>query len=247
MCIVVVRYDVFFCSFVKIETWKTKIEILFWKVYHTKTIMDYKTLYEQSQVKISQLEQERVWYKMELQRLEPDASTRQKAVAHKLKTRNAIIGAKIEVAKLKKENEELKKENERLERLRITFINRYGELKKIVCPDSQFQDHKSIREGCLKLKKDNEEFKSTVLYYNCLVRFYDPKCNGDNPEKEYIDEYCEELGYDDQIKERLYKDFYIDEDEEYDPEEYGHCECCGISLTEDDHHNGDGKCESCSI
>ena len=53
----------------------------------------------------------------------------------------------------------LKKENERLERLRITFINRYGELKKIVCPDSQFQDHKSIREGCLKLQKENEKVK----------------------------------------------------------------------------------------
>tara|TARA_R110002050_G_scaffold33545_1_gene85243 strand:- start:81 stop:353 length:273 start_codon:yes stop_codon:yes gene_type:complete len=38
-----------------------------------------------------------------------------------------------------------------------------------------------------------------------------------------------------------------DGDEEYDPEEYGHCECCGTSLTEDDHHNGDGKCEACCI
>ena len=71
-----------------------------------------------------------------------------------------------------------------------------------------------LKKEIEELKKDNEEFKSTVLYYNCLVRFYDPKCNGDSPDKEHIDEYCEELGYDDQIKERLYKDFYIDEDDE---------------------------------
>jgi hypothetical protein len=60
------------------------------------------------------------------------------------------------------QNEELKKENERLERLRITFIDRYGELKKIVCPDSQFQDHKRIREGCLKLKEENEKLKEEL-------------------------------------------------------------------------------------
>jgi hypothetical protein len=26
---------------------------------------------------------------------------------------------------------------------------------------------------------------------------------------------------------------------------YGNCEKCGITLTEDDHYSGEGKCESC--
>ncbi len=31
----------------------------------------------------------------------------------------------------------------------------------------------------------------------------------------------------------------------WDPNEYGQCGNCGISLTEDDWENGDGRCEAC--
>ena len=82
--------------------------------------------------------------------------------------------------------EQSQKENERLERLRITFINRYGELKKIVCPDSQFQDHKSIREGCLKLQKENEELKEEIEKQVCLDDLF---WNVSESLKEHIDDY----------------------------------------------------------
>jgi len=72
--------------------------------------MDYKALYEQSQVKISQLEQQRVMIREQemFDNIEKDESKRLKAVADRNRKTKDILGAKIEVAKLKKENEELK-------------------------------------------------------------------------------------------------------------------------------------------
>ena len=43
-------------------------------------------------------------------------------------------------------------------------------------------------------------------------------------------------------------DYYDNEEfvkKQIDDNDYGNCEKCGISLTEDDHHRGEGKCESC--
>ena len=37
----------------------------------------------------------------------------------------------------------------------------------------------------------------------------------------------------------------IMEYEDFDPYQYGDCKSCGIPLTEDDHENGEEKCEDC--
>ena len=159
--------------------------------WNPEKMTDYKALYEQSQVKISQLEQERDCYKMDIEELKKELDEKQEELneesQERLKNKECWMSVKdkywevrkeneeltekitclesdshnevsiAEYDELKEKNEELKKENERLERLRITFIDRYGELKKIVCPDSQFQDHKRIREGCLKLKWEHHK------------------------------------------------------------------------------------------
>ena len=83
--------------------------------WNPEKMVDYKALYEQSQVKISQLEQQRVMIREQemFDNIEKDQSKRLKAVSDKNRKRNDILGAKIEVAKLKKENEKLKKEKKR--------------------------------------------------------------------------------------------------------------------------------------
>ena len=145
------------------------------------------------------------------------------------------LGAKRTIqsnCKLYKENQELKEENqkldekqekneklnERLERLRITKNNRMDELAKIVCPDSKYQDHKRIREGCLKLKEENQKLKidhsMNTQYWNCYLSYADPKGYG-MPEKEHIDNWCKSGDVEDwKLKEYLYDQFDIDEDDE---------------------------------
>ena len=65
-----------------------------------------------------------------------------------------------------------------------------------------------------KLKKEKEQLEHDLLCHHCEIRWHDPKGNNDRPDKEYIDEYCEEFGYDDETKETLYEAFCIDEDDE---------------------------------
>jgi len=114
--------------------------------------MDYKALYEQSQKENEELKKQ----------LDEKQEELNEESQQRLKNKECWMSVKDKYWEVRKQNDELKKENERLERLRITFINRYGELKKIVCPDSQFQDHKRIREGCLKLKEENEKLNSFI-------------------------------------------------------------------------------------
>jgi len=138
--------------------------------------MDYKKLYEQSQKENEELKNE------QFDEMEKIAKQQGMCLVD-IPIFDKLIEKEKENQELKEENEKLKKESERLERLRITFINRYGELKKIVCPDSQFQDHKRIREGCLKLKKENEEKNHTILTWKMSASLKDTE----------IDELKEEL------------------------------------------------------
>ena len=99
---------------------------------------------------------------------------------------------------LTKENEELK--------------------EKIICLESDSHNEISMAEYD-ELKKEKEQLEHDLLCHHCEIRWHDPKGNNDRPDKEYIDEYCEEFGYDDETKETLYEAFCIDEDEDEDEDE----------------------------
>ena len=130
-----------------------------------------------------------------------------------------LAGLKSVIEVITPQVEKLKKESERLERLRITFINRYGELKKIVCPDSQFQDHKRIREGCLKLKKENEEKNHTILTWKMSASLKDTEIN------ELTDELEKMKAFINQLKVNVVK---LEEDED-DEDNFG-CYFDGVKI-----------------
>lgn len=108
----------------------------------------------------------------EMNELHDELNRKKDQVIEEYKEKNQKLQMRISVndytnkeenKKLKQQNEELKEQNEKLkkqhEKFRITIINRNDELSKIVCPDCKYQDHKRIREGCLKLKEENEKLK----------------------------------------------------------------------------------------
>jgi hypothetical protein len=70
------------------------------------------------------------------------------------------------IEKLMKENAELKEERDKFkrqyEKRRTKHLSREDELAKIVCPHSNTQSYKDIKEGCLKLAFENEKLKYKI-------------------------------------------------------------------------------------
>lgn len=84
--------------------------------------------------------------------------------------------------------------------------------------------YKIVSYNLTALQKENEKLKidysMNTQYWNCYLSYADPKADM-LPEKEHIDDWCDgrELGYsgdveDWRLKEYLYDQFCIDEDEE---------------------------------
>jgi hypothetical protein len=149
--------------------------------------MDYKTLYEQSQKENEQL---KLWKSIARQKTE--------ALQHCFPSYNPAFQACDDKEEIIKMIEALKKKGRE-------YKQKYEETLET---DMKYEEQ--IEE----LKKENEQLKNMERYSNCLCRFFDPSDNGDIPDKEHIDSFCDEFGYDDKIKKQLYQDFWVDEDEE---------------------------------
>ncbi len=159
------------------------------------------------------------------------------------KSLNALYHLHPQIKDIVDENNELKKENEKLKE-QIEGDNLWGINKGLKQEKSDLikQYKRVVKENCEikkelekmkaflgelrinvvkldeneELKKENEKLKNQVACFQCLVHWLDPRCNGDSPDKEHIDEFCEEAEYDDDVKKMLYNDFNIDEDEDED-------------------------------
>ena len=99
------------------------------------------------------------------------------------KYRDMVLTLKTQKNKLSKKNTELRKEikevkeerdefKRQYEKQRMTSNDRLDELAKIVCPHSIYQDHKRIKEGCLKLSLENEKLKEEKRKEPCIVDYY---------------------------------------------------------------------------
>ena len=195
--------------------------------------MDYKTLYEQSQKENEQLKKERddfkiamikhtrenydTWRKEQesdaigLMKLDLDRSQKE---IEELKKKGREYKQKYEETletdmKYEQQIEELKKQNECLEKIHN------GDMKIVKMLKEKWNEEQKIVK---ELKKEKEQLEHNLLCHHCEIRWHDPKGNNDRPDKEYIDEYCEEFGLRDSIKQTLYEVFYIDEDEDEDEE-----------------------------
>ena len=114
-----------------------------------------------------------------------------------------------------------------------------------------------------KMKREQDMKEAYWVCWSAYALADDPKTyfrpyrGSKMPDKEFVDSWCEDREPDeyrlygdvDDLKSYLYGEFMIDEEDEeeveWDPDEYGECECCNISMTEDDFNNGAGLCESC--
>jgi vacuolar-type H+-ATPase subunit I/STV1 len=93
-----------------------------------------------------------------------------------------------------------------------------------------------IDEAVKPLKEEIKELKEDLLYY----RFYSYTLDrsGDCDLTKYdVDKFTDSKVH----RKTLYDAIGYD----FDPYEYGNCKSCAIPLTEDDHENGEGKCEDC--
>ena len=102
------------------------------------------------------------------------------------------------VGKLKEENEELKKENKQF---KFAIYIQQEALEK-------------REKEIVELKKENEELKEKnmdlKMYWRCFMDFADPRGSLEYPDKEFIDGWTD----DEELKETLYEDFNIEEEED---------------------------------
>ena len=157
------------------------------------------------------------------------------------KIASQLATALAENKKLKEENKNVLKENKKLKAQNeylwepvcaddyIRLQRQFDEIKR--CLDNEAGHHRMYEKKCKKLKEE-------LLFY----RFYEHTIGqGDTLTKEEVDNFT-----DSQVdRKTLYDAIGYDEEEDFDPHQYGNCECCAIPLTEDDHENGKGKCEDC--
>ena len=109
--------------------------------------------------------------------------------------------------------------------LKICYIQTTMDYKSLNALYHLHPQIKDLVDENNELKKENEELKiveSALQTSQCLVQWLDPRCNAESPDKEHIDQFCKEAGYDNEIKQTLYEDFHIDEDDEDEDEELGH-------------------------
>ena len=120
------------------------------------------------------------------------------------------------------------------------FTTKDGEYRISMCGGcAEWFDYVIKKDGCFIHNKDG--MKKVRTFISCpegnylkVVELGDPDYKLDEGETDMFE----------MVKE-CFKEKIMEYEADFDPYQYGDCENCGIPLTEDDHENGEGKCEDC--
>tara|TARA_R110000787_G_scaffold50528_1_gene120319 strand:+ start:56 stop:1003 length:948 start_codon:yes stop_codon:yes gene_type:complete len=159
---------------------------------------------------------------------------------NKVKLQKKIVEKDEEIKKLKEENRELnfgvfiiqealekrekeivelKKEKEEQNRVLQFQISRYKKMNgKFERRYNMFAKKDTQYAAIVRQEEENEELKEKnmdlKMYWRCFMDFADPRGSLEYPDKEFIDGWTD----DEELKETLYEDFNIEEEEEEEEE-----------------------------
>ena len=127
-------------------------------------------------------------------------------------------------------------------------MNSYTPEQLLMCEKCNLVDYiRNLQDELKGVKEEHEEQlidkNNTILTWKLSRALRDTEIKELEEEKENYKK--NELVREAKLQELVLENKRLKE-EEYDPHEYGECENCGVSMTEDDSLNGEGCCEACN-